>query len=107
MVAVEVSDEGIGISESNQTSIFEKFVQVDSSLTRQAEGTGLGLFLVKQFVDALEGVVNLESHEGKGSKFTVLLPIRQAELHPANPQSVQAIDNRLIQSVKIELSDLY
>ena len=107
MVAVEVSDEGIGISESNQTAIFEKFVQVDSSLTRQAEGTGLGLFLVKQFVDAIEGVITLESHVGKGSKFTVLLPIRQAELHPVVPQSVQAIDNRLIQSVKIELSDLY
>ena len=107
MVAVEVLDEGIGISESNQKVIFEKFIQVDSSLTRQAEGTGLGLFLVKLFVDALEGVINLESHVGKGSKFTVLLPIRQAELHRVVPQSFQPSDNRLIQSVKIELSDLY
>ena len=107
MVALEVEDEGIGISEDKQKIIFEKFIQVDSSLTRQAEGTGLGLSLVKLFVEALDGVICLESYVGRGSKFTVYLPVQQVDLHPTNTQDVQTLDNRLIQSVKIEFSDLY
>jgi signal transduction histidine kinase len=107
MIALEVEDEGIGISEDKQKIIFEKFIQVDSSLTRQAEGTGLGLSLVKLFVEALDGVICLESYVGRGSKFTVYLPVQQVDLHPTNTQDVQTLDNRLIQSVKIEFSDLY
>lgn len=106
MIAVEVEDEGIGISEDKQVTIFDKFVQVDSSLTRQAEGTGLGLSLVKLFVEALDGVICLVSHEGRGSKFTVHLPIQQAESRP-NSQQKQTSDDRLIQAVKVEFSDLY
>ncbi len=106
MVAVEVEDEGIGISEDKHVTIFDKFFQVDSPLTRQAEGTGLGLSLVKLFVEALNGVICLVSHEGRGSKFTVHLPVQQAEVHPNNLQ-MQTSDERLIQSVKVEFSDLY
>ena len=107
MVTVEVEDQGIGISEDKQTAIFDKFIQVDSSLTRQAEGTGLGLFLVKLIVEALNGVICLESKEGSGSKFTVHLPVHQAGRDRTNPQSVQTSDNRMIQSVKVEFSDIY
>lgn len=107
MVTVEVEDEGIGISEDKQGTIFDKFIQVDSSLTRQAEGTGLGLFLVKLFVEALDGVICLESNEGSGSKFTVHLPVHQAECSLTNPQLAQTSDDRLIQSVKVEFSDIY
>ena len=107
MVTVEVEDQGIGISEDKQTAIFDKFIQVDSSLTRQAEGTGLGLFLVKLIVEALNGVICLESKEGSGSKFTVHLPVHQAVCDRTNPQSVQTSDDRMIQSVKVEFSDIY
>lgn len=107
MVCVEVQDEGIGIPEDKQAVIFEKFVQVDSSLTRQAEGTGLGLPLVKMLVEAMGGVIKLESQMGKGSIFTVLLPSEKAEDSPADTQSAQTSDSRLIQAVKVEFSDLY
>lgn len=106
MIAVEVEDEGIGISEDKQGTIFDKFVQVDNSLTRQTEGTGLGLYLVKLFVEALDGVIFLVSREGRGSKFTIHLPIQQAEIRP-NSQQKQTSDDRLIQAVKVEFSDLY
>lgn len=107
MVSVEVEDEGIGIPEDKQEMIFEKFFQVDSSLARQAEGTGLGLSLVKLLVDALGGIIKLESHVGKGSNFTVSLPSLRAPISQEEILPAGTFDNRLVQSVEIEFSDLY
>ena len=69
-----VSDTGIGISEENLQILFKPFVQVDSSLSRHYDGTGLGLVLVKRLAEMHGGNVRAESEEGLGSCFTVTLP---------------------------------
>ncbi len=69
-----VKDTGIGIAEKDLSHIFESFRQVDSSFTRNYQGTGLGLGLSQQFVQMHHGVIKAESELGKGSTFCVLLP---------------------------------
>ncbi len=71
-----VKDTGIGISKENQEMIFDRFYQVDSSYTRKAGGTGLGLALCKEFVELLGGKIWIVSEKGKGSEFHFTLPIR-------------------------------
>lgn len=73
-VLIEVRDEGIGIAPENQEIIFEKFKQLDGSLTRKYPGNGLGLYIVRTYLDMLSGEVKVESEPGKGSTFTVKLP---------------------------------
>ncbi len=75
-VRISVSDNGIGISPDKQKSIFDPFTQAESFLNRKFEGTGLGLALVKQYVEMHEGRVWLESEEGKGSTFTFTIPLK-------------------------------
>ncbi len=70
----QVVDTGIGISPKDLQMLFQPFVQVDSALNRQYEGTGLGLALVKQIVELHGGQVMAESEVGQGSSFTVALP---------------------------------
>ena len=69
-----ITDTGIGIAPENQKKLFKPFIQVDSSLSRQYEGTGLGLSLVKKLVEMQGGSVDLKSEIGNGSCFTFTLP---------------------------------
>jgi len=112
-ICVSIKDEGIGIPQNKQEHIFQRFGQVDRSLSRQAEGTGLGLYLTKLLVNALHGVITLESEEGKGSTFTVLLPITRVEAleetalyHEAENQYMNS-DSRIVEATAIEFSDIY
>jgi PAS domain S-box-containing protein len=73
-VMFTVWDDGIGIHQSDLARLFRPFVQLDSSLAREAPGTGLGLALVAQMVRLHGGSVNVESQPGEGSRFTVTLP---------------------------------
>lgn len=70
-----VTDTGIGISSEGQKYLFEPFKQIDSGMNRQYGGTGLGLALVKQFVDLHKGRVWFTSVQGKGSSFIFELPV--------------------------------
>jgi two-component system sensor histidine kinase/response regulator len=70
----QVEDTGIGIAESQRPLLFQKFQQLDSSLTRTYEGTGLGLALTKQLVELHNGKIEVNSTVGVGSIFTVWLP---------------------------------
>jgi two-component system, OmpR family, phosphate regulon sensor histidine kinase PhoR len=74
-VSIYVKDTGLGIPESELENIFERFYRVKTEGTRYIVGTGLGLAIVKSIVQAHQGKVKVESIEGKGSKFTVTLPI--------------------------------
>ncbi|HEX6889627.1 MAG TPA: two-component regulator propeller domain-containing protein [Chryseolinea sp.] len=72
---VVVRDTGIGIPLQEQAKIFDRFYQVDSSQSRQYEGSGLGMTLVKEFVELHQGTITLESIEGKGTSFSIRLPL--------------------------------
>jgi len=74
-----VSDPGVGIGKENLTKIFEEFHQGDRSSNKRYKGTGLGLAIVKKFVNLLGGEVGVESEVGKGSVFTVTLPLAHGE----------------------------
>ena len=73
---VTVEDTGIGVAKSEQDLIFEKFRQAGNPLTRETSGTGLGLSIVRELCLLLGGDIYLESELGKGSRFTVVLPVR-------------------------------
>jgi len=73
-VKISVADTGIGIKSEDIPHIFDKFYRVKSIETRQIVGTGLGLTIVKSIVEAHLGTISLESTEGTGTTFTVLLP---------------------------------
>jgi signal transduction histidine kinase len=78
MVKIEVVDNGIGLSRRALRRIFERFYQVDQTLSRGAGGCGLGLSIVKFIVDAHGGRIDVRSEVGSGSTFTVRLPIAAA-----------------------------
>ena len=71
-----VSDSGIGISRDNMAKLFQPFSQIDSSLARKFEGTGLGLAMVKQMAELHGGTVAVASAEGEGARFAAWLPLR-------------------------------
>lgn len=105
-VLIDVSDKGIGIPADKLEIIFKRFGQVDSSLSRQAEGTGLGLSLVKLFVEALNGSISVKSSVGSGSTFTISLPDIIAEENIEETMK-EFTDNRIIKAANIEFSDIY
>ncbi len=75
---LSVSDEGIGIAQESMSKLFKAFSQIDSSLARKFEGTGLGLAMVKQLVELHGGCVALASLEGAGARFVAWLPLRRS-----------------------------
>jgi signal transduction histidine kinase/CheY-like chemotaxis protein len=76
-LSLAVSDTGIGIAPEHTQTIFEPFTQADSSTTRRYGGTGLGLAITAQLVKAMGGRIELTSHVGVGSTFTVYLPFKK------------------------------
>jgi putative two-component system response regulator len=81
-VVLEVEDTGIGIAAEYLPTIFDRFQQVDGSSTRKFEGTGIGLTLVKEYVELMKGRLSVASAPGKGTRFRIELPTNLAALAP-------------------------
>ena len=84
-VQVDVSDEGIGISEEDQAKLFTKFFRVDNSFTRETSGTGLGLYITRLLVEAHGGSIWVASKEDHGTTFSCLWPIVAAGFGEEEP----------------------
>lgn len=106
-IFIEVSDEGIGIPSDKIDTIFEQFGQIDSSLSRQVEGTGLGLSLVKKFVEELGGRIFVNSKVGKGSAFIVMLPNEKVTETYDYRSSKEFFYNHILEATRVEFSDIY
>ena len=72
---IAVHDEGLGIPADEQRRIFEKFFRLDPSLTRGVGGSGLGLYISRELVERMDGRLTVASEPGRGSTFTVELPV--------------------------------
>jgi signal transduction histidine kinase len=80
-VCIQVKDSGIGIPIDKKELIFERFTRVDKFDNRFAGGTGIGLYLVKMLVSMIDGEIKLESKEGIGSIFTLILPVKDTNIN--------------------------
>lgn len=83
-IEITIKDTGIGISEKNLPYIFDEFRQADGSTSRRFGGTGLGLAIAKKYAEMLGGSISVKSKLGKGSEFTLILPLRYFEKHIEN-----------------------
>lgn len=105
-ILISVKDTGIGIPFEKQDAIFKRFIQVDKSLHRNREGSGIGLSLVKSLVELHHGTISLVSAPNEGSEFIIRFSV---ELSTDNKASI--IDNNLnenkAETIKIEFSDIY
>lgn len=80
VIKIEVEDTGVGVPVEKQQELFMRFRRLAPSYQGIYKGSGLGLFIIKQFIDDLEGEIYLESQENKGSKFICLIPVKEALL---------------------------
>ncbi|HOQ00077.1 MAG TPA: HAMP domain-containing sensor histidine kinase [Acetivibrio clariflavus] len=107
-VYISVKDTGIGIPKDKQKSVFERYQQVDSSLTKGIDGCGLGLSIVKSFVELHGGSIKVNSEPNMGSEFKISLPIKLVETTDCDtPKCVKDNQRRIIEAINIEFSDIY
>lgn len=106
-VMIEVKDGGIGIEKDKLDGIFERFVQVDKSLSRQREGSGIGLSLVKSLVEMHGGIVTVDSEIGVGTTFSINLPAKTVNQDSFFDYiSTQEISHH-VEKISVEFSDIY
>ena len=105
-ITISVEDTGIGIPKEKIDIIFDRFRQVDKSFTRNYEGSGIGLSLVKSLLEMHGGVISVESKYGAGTKFIIKLPVKVL-----NNKEADNVDNNMmnncVEKIKIEFSDIY
>ncbi|WP_242947098.1 PAS domain-containing sensor histidine kinase [Clostridium haemolyticum] len=105
-IQISVKDTGIGIPENRQELIFERFIQVDKSLSRNHEGSGVGLSLVKAFVNLHNGNIKVNSKVGYGSEFLITLPVATNNKDIKIFSDVTPYEFRS-EKINIEFSDIY
>lgn len=106
-ITITVEDTGIGIPEDKLDIIFDRFRQVDKSLTRSREGSGIGLSIVKSLVEIHGGTISVESNYGKGTKFIIKLPVRTTDIENNKERNKLFNDDNYVERISIEFSDIY
>lgn len=102
---LKVKDEGVGIPEDEIDTIFDRYSQINSSLSRRAEGTGLGLAVVKKFVEVMDAFIEITSQEGKGSEF--LVKFKRYSNQKSNYAQCVTLSDNFDDILSIEMSDVY
>jgi len=105
-IFISVKDTGIGIKDSLQDTIFDRFIQADKSTSRNREGSGIGLSLVKSLASLHRGSISLISKYGNGSEFILELPSRTIEMEEKCEVN-NYIKNEFVEKINIEFSDIY
>ena len=107
-IVISVKDTGIGIPQDKKEIIFERFKQVNKSLTREKEGSGIGLSLTKSLVEMHYGTISVESEPGYGSEFIIELPIRliSSPIHKKD-MKLPVANKSFIERINVEFSDIY
>ncbi|NFP42590.1 PAS domain S-box protein [Clostridium botulinum] len=104
-IIISVKDTGIGIPEDKIENIFDRFVQVDKTLRRNKEGSGIGLYLVKSFVNMHEGTIDIQSEIGKGSEFIINIPVKLVKEDLEKENNVFYSPSK--EYVDMEFADIY
>jgi signal transduction histidine kinase len=102
-IELSVRDTGIGIPDDKRDLIFGRFMQIDTTLKRNHEGSGIGLSLVKSFVNLHDGNIVVNSEPNQGTEFIISLPAKQLE----EAVKISEIKKDIVERVNIELSDIY
>jgi signal transduction histidine kinase len=106
-IYISIKDNGIGIPKDKQNMVFSRFAQIDKSLSRNHQGSGIGLSIVKSLVDLHGGIISLISDAGKGCEFIIELPIKQLSIAESSGKEMKYSNNNKIEVIKIEFSDIY
>lgn len=106
-IIIDVRDTGIGIPDEKLIDIFERFAQVDKSLSRSNEGSGIGLSLVKSLVELQGGKVEIKSKYGVGTDIKVIFPINELDNNLKNKYENSFDRENNIEKINIEFSDIY
>ncbi|MFT9498173.1 MASE3 domain-containing sensor histidine kinase [Anaerosolibacter sp.] len=106
-IGIHVKDTGIGIPEDKINIIFQRFRQVDSLMQRKAEGSGIGLSLVKALVDAHGGTIAVESKYGEGTEFMIELPITLVKDEHGDQGESASTTPANVERIQVEFSDIY
>ena len=105
-IAITVRDTGIGIPLEKHKEVFERFIQVDKSLSRKREGSGIGLSLVKSLVGMHGGRIYLNKDITQGSEFIIELPVKVLDEVSVCNENLNIAEN-YIERIKVEFSDIY
>ncbi|MVX66036.1 PAS domain S-box protein [Clostridium chromiireducens] len=107
-ISILIKDDGIGIADEMKNKIFDRFLKVDTSLSRKTEGSGIGLSLVKQLVEMHNGTITFESELNCGTEFKVTFPVVEYTLEAcATIEKPITYQKNIIESAEIEFSDIY
>jgi PAS domain S-box-containing protein len=106
-ILIAIKDTGIGIPKEKFNLIFERFRQIDASLTRSHEGSGIGLSLAKALVELHKGRIWVESEYGKWCEFFIELPVILVDKEEEQTYKINNYEKGLVEKINIEFSDIY
>jgi signal transduction histidine kinase len=106
-IIISIRDTGIGIPQSKADKIFDRFIQVENTLTKSHEGSGMGLSITKAFVEMHGGAIKLKTQEGAGSEFIIELPVRILKEKCIPDHIDREVERNCVEILNIEFSDIY